>query len=185
MRSTRFITSGGEESGMQLSERPGTGFGVILTGLSEGPGAAAEARWSARGYTVLRVPGELARIADGLEALRGRPGIRGAGIAGYEEGGRFAFLAATRLGAHAVAAFRGAGIAGHLDEARLARVPMSLHFADDDARTPLEDVRKIKGALEGIGLIDVYRYVQWDAAAAAQAEERAFAVFDGVAASFR
>jgi len=36
------------------------------------------------------------------------------------------------------------------------------------------------GALEGVGAIDVYRYPHWDAAAAAQAEGRAFEALDGL-----
>ena len=125
----------------------------------------------------------LARVKAALDASR----LAGAPVAvvGYGEGGRYAFLAATRLGADGAAAFRGSGISAHLDEARFARVPMSLHFADDDPRVPPADVRAIKGALEGIGTIDVYRYERWDAAAEAQAETRAFTMLSGVRATLR
>ena len=35
---------------------------------------------------------------------------------------------------------------------------MSLHFGDADERVPFEEVRAIKGALEGFGTTEIYRY---------------------------
>jgi dienelactone hydrolase len=185
MRSARFITSGGEEAcGMSSNEVSRTRPGVVLVGVNGSVAPAVEARWSARGYPLMRVDADadltagLARVAAAIAALRAASPPRAVAVAGYGDGGRYAFLAVTRLGADAAAAFLGAGISAHLDEARFARVPMSLHFADDDAGVPPADVRAIKGALEGIGVIDVYRYAHWDGAAEAQAEARAFSVLD-------
>jgi dienelactone hydrolase len=176
---------------MSSNEVSGARPGVVLVGLGVTAAPVAEARWSARGYAVMRIDVDadlaagLARVAAAIAALRAAPEPRAVAVAGYGAGGRYAFLAVTRLGADAAAAFRGAGISAHLDEARFARVPMSLHFADDDPGVPPADVRAIKGALEGVGVIDVYRYAHWDGAAEAQAEERAFSVLDSVKAPLR
>lgn len=174
---------------MSTSDRPGTRLSVVLTGVSDADARGTEERWAGRGYAVARVvagaeiDATLARLKGALDALRGAGGP--VAVVGYGAGGRYAFLAVTRLGADGAAAFRGAGIGAHLDEARSARVPVSLHFADDDPRVPPGEVRAIKGALEGIGAIDIYRYEHWDAAAETQAEARAFAALDGLRATLR
>lgn len=172
---------------MSSNEERGPRPGVVLTGLPATTAAAAEARWNAHGYAVMRVEvraeagidAGLARIRAAMETLRAAGACRIV-VAGYGDGGRYAFLAVTRLGADGAAGLCGAGIGAHLDEARFARVPMSLHFADDDPHVAPAEVRAIKGALEGVGAIDVYRYPHWDAAAEAQAEGRAFEALDGL-----
>jgi dienelactone hydrolase len=167
-------------------------LGVVLAGLPAAPDAARAVadRYVARGYAVaVAAHAASGAIEDGLSAvgaamdeLRAATGGNVA-VAGYEDGGRFAYLAVTRLGAAAGVAFRGIGIIDHLDESSRVRAPLSLHFADDDARLPFAGVRAIKGALEGFGTVEIYRYAAWDAQASRQAEERAFAVLDGLRAT--
>ena len=162
---------------------------AIVTGVAGPDAAAVEARWRARGYAVTAadthgdLDAALMRLRDAIDAARSGSGGRSAvAVIGYGAGGRAAFLAVTRLGADGAAAFRAAGIDAYLDDAQFARKPMSLHFADDDPAVPLPAVRAIKGALEGIGSIDIYRYEVWDPAAEAQAEMRAALLLDSIAA---
>ena len=192
MRVTRFIPSGGEDGSMMRTDDSGPPrFGLVLVGCTAADMASWEARFAGRRFVISRVDVDaatgvdagLAQMRSAMDAIRA-DALSGArvGVAGYRDGGRFAYLAATRLGADAAVAFLGAGIAAHLDEAHRARVPMSLHFSDDDPRVPIADIRAIKGALEGIGCIDIYRYQRFDAAARELAELRAMEVLAGVLA---
>src|SRR5258708_23358726 len=79
-------------------------------------------------------------------------------VVGYGFGGRYAYLAVTRLGADGAAAFYGAGIGDYLGEASRAKLPLTFHFGDDDELVPIEEVRRIKGALEGFATTEIYRY---------------------------
>jgi dienelactone hydrolase len=167
---------------------------IVLAGVPAAQTAAVEARFAARGYTVAvadiddapDIETALARVGAALAMLRALPGPAApVAVAGYAAGGRYAFLAVTRLKADGAVAFWGSGIGAHLGEAPAARVPMSLHFADDDPHVQLAEVRAIKGALEGIGCIEIYRYPQFDDAAQGLAERRAFEVLDVLQAPFR
>ena len=103
---------------------------------------------------------------------------------GYGFGGRYVFLAVARLGAEAAAVFHGTGIGEYLAESQGLATPMTFHFGDADERVPFEEVRKIKGALEGFATTEIYRYpgvgqgfalrgdAGYDEAAALQAERR-------------
>jgi carboxymethylenebutenolidase len=181
------------------SEEPArTGPGVVLVGVPADEHALME-RYAARGYIVRSAAvTEDAPVEDGLDAVRAamdglatRPDWNGQiAVAGYGHGGRYAFLAVTRLGADAAVAFHGIGIGQHLDEASRVKKPLSFHFADADEFVPFEEVRAIKGALEGFGTTEIYRYpgahqgfalagsAGYDEEAAAQAERRAFAVLE-------
>jgi carboxymethylenebutenolidase len=176
------------------------GPGVVLVGLPAGSEATSES-YSARGYAVVTADVAesttpergLELIRTAMEALATRPDCNGkVAVAGYGYGGRFAFLAVTRLGAEAAAAFHGIGIGEHLNEAARVKKPLSFHFADDDAFVPFAEVRAIKGALEGFGTTAIYRYpgarqgfalrgnAAYDADLARQAEARVFTVLDGL-----
>jgi carboxymethylenebutenolidase len=170
----------------------------VLVGVPPGTRATLE-RYAARGYAVVAADvDETMDVERGLEVVRtamdtlaAQPDCNGkVAVAGYGFGGRFAFLAVTRLGADAAVAFHGIGIGQHLDEAARAKKPLSLHFADADECVPFDEVRAVKGALEGFGTTEIYRYpgarggfaligdAAYDVEAAEQAERRAFAVLD-------
>jgi dienelactone hydrolase len=176
---------------MSTAEEARNRPGVVLAGLPVDPAAANAVvdRYTAHGYTVAvadvdaggEIDAGLAAVGAAIDGLR-ESGARAVAVAGYDDGGRFAYLAVTRLGADGAVAFRGFGIVDHLSEARNVKAPMSLHFADDDARIPFADVRAIKGALEGFGTVEIYRYATFDARASEQAGSRAFAVLDALRA---
>jgi len=177
---------------MMGADDAGRGLGVVLVGLPIEPAAARAiaARYASHGYGIAIV--ELAPADDidaGLALVEAAfAELRGAGhtalaVAGYDDGGRFAFLSVTRLGASGAVAFCGIGIADHLSEAHHVKAPLSLHFADDDPRLPFAGVRAIKGALEGFGTVEIYRYPTFDAQARSAAEQRAFSVLDGLRAA--
>jgi len=202
MRFARFITSGGEETAdMSTEAQPRKTLGVVLVGLPPGPRTTVE-RFAARGYEVLAaevddagdVERGLAAVRAAMDALAARTPGGNIAVVGYGFGGRYAYLAVTRLGADAGAAFHGTGIGRHLDEAFRATKPLTLHFGDDDDRVPFDEIRAIKGALEGFATTEIYRYPgvgqgfalpespAYDATAAQQAERRVFAILDALGA---
>lgn len=174
-------------------------LGVVLLGVPGGSRGTPDV-YAGRGYDVLIAQiDDVADVERGLESVRsamqtlaGRATTGKIAVVGYGAGGRYAYLAVTRLGADAGAAFHGTGIGAHLDEAARARQPLTLHFGDADARVPFEEVRAIKGALEGFATTEIYRYPGaghgfalrgdpgFDEVSAAQAERRVFAILDAL-----
>ncbi len=173
-------------------------LGVVLVGVP-GESRSTLELFAGRGYDVLAADADDANVEAGLasvraamETLAGRATAGKIAVVGYGAGGRYAYLAVTRLGADAGAAFHGSGIGAHLDEAARARQPLTFHFGDADERVPFEEVRAIKGALEGFATTEIYRYpgarqgfalrgdASFDADAAAQAERRVFAILDAL-----
>ncbi len=183
---------------MASEDHPASSPGVVLVGIPPGARATIE-RFTARAYNV-RVAGVhpdvdvergLETVRSAMDALAARAGpARKVAVVGYGFGGCYAFLAVTRLGADAAAVFHGTGIGGHLDEAARVKKPLTFHFGDADDLVPFDEVRAIKGALEGFGTTEIYRYPGakhgfaligepgYDEAAALQAEGRVFAVLD-------
>ncbi len=105
-------------------------------------------------------------VASGVEDLdatirlaRSLPGANGrVAVLGVCFGGRLAFLAGTRLGVDAIGAFHGTKIGMHLDEADRLICPASLHFGEDDAQVPLDEVAAIRTALSSNANAHVYTY---------------------------
>jgi carboxymethylenebutenolidase len=78
------------------------------------------------------------------------------GIVGYCLGGSLAWLAACRLGSFAAAVgYYGGMIAGHLSEA--PKIPLMLHFGDEDSGIPMSDVEKIRTGTDP-KLVEVFTY---------------------------
>jgi carboxymethylenebutenolidase len=174
-------------------------LGVVLAGVPAGGGVTAGI-YASRGYDVVvadlddtaNVDRGLQSVRSAMDVLAGRATTAKIAVVGYGAGGRYAFLAVTRLGADAAAAFYGADIVPHLGEAVSARKPLTFHFGDADERVPFADVRAIKGALEGFATTEIYRYPgapagfalredpAYDETPALQAERRVFAVLDGL-----
>lgn len=78
------------------------------------------------------------------------------GLVGYCLGGSLAWLTATRLDGFAAAVgYYGGMVAGHLDEA--PRIPMMLHFGEEDGGIPMADVAKI-GTAADPRLVQVFTY---------------------------
>lgn len=89
-------------------------------------------------------------IEDLLRTLRAHPRCNGkVAVLGFCFGGRYAHLAATRLGADAAAAFHGTSIGLHLDEVDKVTVPVSYHFGGEDPVVPMDEVHAIRHAFAG------------------------------------
>lgn len=200
MRSARFITFGSEEPGIMSAQPSAHGaLGVVLAGIPSGDRGTIE-RYTIRGYEVVTVDvgdgtavdATLDAVQSAMASLAARIPAGKIAVVGYGFGGRYAYLAVTRLGADGAAAFYGAGIGDYLGEASRAKLPLTLHFADDDELVPIEEVRRVKGALEGFATTEIYRYpgvgngfalrghAAFDEAAALAAEQRVFAVLDAL-----
>jgi carboxymethylenebutenolidase len=151
---------------------------------------AGRARAMARAQRV-----DVDTIVDDVRAtiaeLRAMPDCSGkVAVLGFCFGGRYAFLAAARLDVQAAASFHGTQIGASLADAPRVHAPLSLHFGADDPIAPMSEVDTIKAALREKPDADVFVYPGathnfavpgvsgYDAAVAALAEERAFALFD-------
>jgi carboxymethylenebutenolidase len=78
------------------------------------------------------------------------------GLVGYCLGGSLAWLTATRLdGFAATVGYYGGMVAGHLDES--PRVPVMLHFGEEDGGIPMADVAKIRATADP-ALMQVFTY---------------------------
>lgn len=89
-------------------------------------------------------------IEDLIGDLRSRPQCNGKiAVLGFCFGGRYAHLAAARLGVDAAAAFHGTGIGQHVEEADRIAVPVSYHFGDQDPVVPMTEVEAIQRAFAG------------------------------------
>lgn len=86
-------------------------------------------------------------IEDLMGDLRARPECNGkVAVLGFCFGGRYAHMAAARLGADAAGSYHGTMIESHLDEMPPVDTPISFHFGDADQATPVEAVEKIRAA---------------------------------------
>ena len=82
-------------------------------------------------------------LGDMVSALRARPDCTGkVGVMGFCLGGKFAYLASTRLPIDAAVSYYGVQIDQHLDEADRRTCPLLMHFASDDPHVPAETVGK-------------------------------------------
>ena len=89
-------------------------------------------------------------LGDMIAALRARPDCTGkVGVMGFCLGGKFAYLASTRLPIEAAVSYYGVQIDEHLDEADRLRCPMLMHFAENDPHVPAPTVAAIQARMGG------------------------------------
>lgn len=123
-------------------------------------------------------------IAECTKALQSAGKV---GIVGYCLGGSLAWLAACRLyGLSGAVGYYGGMIAAHLDGK--PRIPVMLHFGEEDAGIPLTDVEKIRAAVD-LSQVDIFTYPgaghafnrdgtpRWHEPSATLARERTIAFF--------
>ncbi len=92
----------------------------------------------------------VADLGDAVAWLRHHPACNGKVAAfGYCFGGRYAFLAATRLGVEGAASFHGTQIGLHLDEAPKLACPITIHAGDSDPQIPMAEIEATRNALAG------------------------------------
>ena len=85
-------------------------------------------------------------LTAAIGALKGAGKI---GVVGYCWGGSLAFLSATRLeGIAGTVGYYGGMIAGHAQEK--PKVPVMLHFGEQDKGIPMTDVEKVKAARKDV-----------------------------------
>lgn len=96
-------------------------------------------------------PGQGMRdIEDLVQDLRANPQCNGkVGVLGFCFGGRYAHLAAARLGTNCAAAFHGTLIEKNLDETGKISCPVSYHFGSEDPVVPLDAVDAIRKSYAG------------------------------------
>ncbi|WP_422365199.1 dienelactone hydrolase family protein [Pelagibius sp.] len=123
--------------------RPGIELAYDEAGVSEGRALRAQVPWEA---TVLDV-----EAAMTLAAEAGR-----VGVVGYCWGGSVAWLAATRLKPAAAVGYYG----GHIHEfaSEKPACPVMLHFGEEDAGIPLENVEIVRAARAAWADVTIHLY---------------------------
>jgi carboxymethylenebutenolidase len=125
-------------------------------------------------------------LARAIDTVRAMPAVTGPyGIIGFCFGGRYAYLAAARLGASVVASFHGSFLERNIDEAPAVRCPITLHYGDVDPHVPLEAIERLRVALSHNPDAEVHLYQgvghgytsptkpSWNAEATAKSHARA------------
>jgi carboxymethylenebutenolidase len=87
-------------------------------------------------------------LVDVVAHVRSLPGSNGkVAVFGYCFGGRFAYLAGTRLGIDGAVSFHGVAMGQHLDEADKLACPLSIHVGDQDPVVPMDEIEAVKVAI--------------------------------------
>ena len=132
---------------------------------------------------------DMRALKDYLVKLSGNQAVLSLG---YCAGGELAFLAATRLGAKAVATFHATHIDRHLDEAGKVDGLLTLHYGAKDPLVPQAKVEAIRARFVGRKNVDIHIYPEaehgfsfagrpsYNEAAATSAELRAQEVFESI-----
>ena len=121
---------------------------------SEGGRKLAMERW--KSLDVDRCIADMQSLKNYLLAMPNRNGRLAA--LGFCAGGELAFLAATRLGAKAVATFHATHIDRHLDEAGKIAGAITMHFGGNDTLVPLDKVDLICSKLSADSRADIHVY---------------------------
>lgn len=101
----------------------------------------------------------VADLGDAVAWLRAHPACDGKVVVfGYCFGGRYAYLAATRLGVDGAVSFHGTKIGLNLDEAKNVACPLSIHVGDKDPSIPMAEVEATQKALAGVPGVEIRVY---------------------------
>ncbi|KAF0097365.1 MAG: carboxymethylenebutenolidase [Rhodospirillaceae bacterium] len=77
---------------------------------------------------------------------------------GVLPGGKFAYLASTRLPIEAAVSYYGVQIDEHLDEADRLKCPILMHFAENDPHVPAPTVAAIQERMGGSNGVSIHVY---------------------------
>ncbi|MBM3608460.1 MAG: dienelactone hydrolase family protein [Alphaproteobacteria bacterium] len=114
------------------------------------PGPTADFQKALQRYEAFEPEQGMRDIEDLMNHLRAHPRCNGKiAVLGFCFGGKYAHLAAARLGANAAAAFHGTMIGGSLNEMPPKNCPISFHFGAEDPIVPMAEVDQIKQAYAG------------------------------------
>lgn len=98
-------------------------------------------------------------VEDLIADLKSRPECNGkVAVLGFCFGGRYAHLAAARLGVDAAGSFHGTRICEHLDEVDQVKCPVSFHFGAEDPVVPMDEVNAIAAAYAGRDNAEIVTY---------------------------
>lgn len=98
-------------------------------------------------------------LGDMVTVLRGRPDCTGKiGVMGFCLGGKFTYLASTRLPIDAAVSYYGVEIDRYLDEADRRTCPILMNFAENDPHVPASTVAAIQARMGGAKGADIHIY---------------------------
>ena len=98
-------------------------------------------------------------LRDMIAALRGRADCTGKiGVMGFCLGGKFTYLAGTRLPIDAAVSYYGVEIDKYLDEADRLKCPLLMHFAENDPHVPAPTVEAIRARMGGWKNVEIHVY---------------------------
>ena len=111
------------------------------------PGPTADMEKAFARYGAFDADQGMLDIEDLIADLKARPECNGkVAVLGFCFGGRYAHLAAARLGVDAAGSYHGTRIGEHLDETEKVTCPVSFHFGESDPHVPMGEVDAIKAA---------------------------------------
>lgn len=120
------------------------------------PGPTADFQKAIARYQAFEPEQGMSDIEDLMNDLRAHPRCNGkVAVLGFCFGGKYAHLAAARLGANAAGAFHGTLIGESLGEMPPASCPISFHFGAEDPIVPQAEVEQIRKAYAGHANADV------------------------------
>lgn len=98
-------------------------------------------------------------LGDIVAALRARPDCSGkVGVMGFCLGGKFSYLAATRLPIEAAVSYYGVEIDRYLGEADKLGCPLLMHFAENDPHVPPATVAAIQDRMGEWKKVEIHIY---------------------------
>ncbi len=98
-------------------------------------------------------------LADVIADLKSRPECNGKiAVVGLCYGGPFAIIGPALFGCDAGISFHGTQVQNYLDGVKNIRVPVSLHWGDQDHAAPPEALAKIREATSGMSNVEIEIY---------------------------